>query len=326
MKDVDVLIPTLRRPDQLSRALRSVFAQTGAAELICSVVVVDNSPEASAVETVEALRPACPVPLALVHEPRPGVANARNAGLGASSAPLVAFIDDDEEAPPDWLAELRKTHLKLGSAVTFGPVKGVAPDAPPEHRAYLDRFFSRLDDWETGLIPIYYGCGNSMMTRALALTGSEPFDLTSNFTGGEDDRLFSKLRQAGLTFGWAADAWVWEYAPAHRANLGYALKRAFCYGQSPSSDCMRRGDWIGVVRNMAIGMGQMSVYGVVTLAMAATGRRAAAVTFLDRTVRGLGKVCWPVRIKLYGLTDTASPISSGERAAAAPRLAARLQA
>jgi succinoglycan biosynthesis protein ExoM len=322
MTDVDVLIPTLRRPDQLTRALRSVFRQTGAAELIRSIVVVDNSPEGSAADAVEALRPAAPVPLVLVHEPRAGIANARNAGLAVSAAPLVAFIDDDEEAPPGWLAVLRKTHLQLGSAVTFGPVKGVAPDAPPEHRAYLDRFFSRLDEWETGLIPIYYGCGNSMMTRALALAAPGPFDLTANFTGGEDDRLFSKLRQSGLTFGWAGDAWVWEYAPAHRANLGYALKRAFCYGQSPSSDCMRRGDWAGVARNMAIGMGQAGVYGAVTLAMALIGRKAEAVTFLDKTVRGLGKVCWPLRIKLYGLTGPASPASSGVTEAATPRLAA----
>ena len=131
MSDIDVLIPTLRRPDNLARALRSIFAQQGAAELIARVVVVDNAPEGSAALTVDALRPACPVPLCYVHEPRPGVATARNAGLAACSAPLVAFLDDDEEAPPSWLAGLRAAHLVLGSAVTFGPVRGVAAGAHP---------------------------------------------------------------------------------------------------------------------------------------------------------------------------------------------------
>ena len=224
MNDVDVLIPTLRRPDRLSRALHSVFTQDRAAELIAAIVVVDNSPEGSAAELVEALRPASPAALVYVHEPRPGVATARNAGLLASASPLVAFLDDDEEAPPQWLGELHAAHLKLGSAVTFGPVRGIALDARPEFRAYLDRFFSRLGGAQTELIATFYGCGNSMMTRAVAFVGPEPFDTRSDLTGGEDDRLFNRLRNGGERFGWAADAWVYEYAPPHRAHVRYALR------------------------------------------------------------------------------------------------------
>jgi succinoglycan biosynthesis protein ExoM len=314
MKDIDVLIPTLRRPDHLTRALRSVFAQTGARELIASVVVVDNSPEASAAAVVNALRPASPVPLTYVHEPRPGVATARNAGLAASAAPLVAFLDDDEEAPPHWLAELRPAHLGLGSAVTFGPVRGVAPDARPEFRAYLDRFFSRMSGSETAIIPIASGCGNSMMTRALALAGPEPFDARSDLTGGEDDRLFSVVREAGLTFGWAAKAWVYEYAPPHRAHVRYALKRAFCYGQSPSQTSLRERNWPGLARNMAIGAGQAGIYGLAALVLAAFGRRSAAVELLDRAVRGAGKVCWPLEVRLYGLAAAPTPPAATQAA------------
>lgn len=307
MRDVDVLIPTLRRPDQLTRALRSVLAQGCAAERIAMVVVVDNSPEGGAERVVDTLRLASPVSLTYVHEPRPGVATARNAGLAASASPLVAFLDDDEEAPPGWLEGLRASHLQLGAAVTFGPVKGVAPDAPAQLRPYLDRFFSREGPDETGYSPIVYGCGNSIMTRAAALAGPEPFDTRSDLTGGEDDRLFSELRAQGLRFGWAADAWVYEYAPSHRARLGYALKRAFCYGQSPSQTSLREGNWPALARNMAIGAAQAAVYGLTSLALAAVGRRATAVEFLDRAVRGAGKVCWPLKIELYGLASTPLP-------------------
>lgn len=316
MRDVDVLIPTLRRPDHLTRALRSVFDQTGGSDLIASIVVVDNSPEGSAADVVSALRPASPVTLTYVHEPRPGVATARNAGLAAGSAPLVAFLDDDEEAPPHWLAELRRAHGALGSAVTFGPVKGLAITAEPEFRAYLDRFFSRERDGGTAIIPIAYGCGNSIMTRRLALVGPEPFDSRSDLTGGEDDRLFSVLREAGLSFGWAAEAWVYEYAPPHRARVRYALKRAFCYGQSPSQTSLRERNWPRLALNMAIGAGQATVYGSTALACAAAGRRETAVRLLDRAVRGAGKVCWPLRIRLYGLAAT--PGTSAGAPAASP--------
>ena len=313
MSDVDVLIPTLRRPDNLARALRSVFAQDRAAELIARIVVVDNSPEASAAQVVEALRPACPTPLSYVHEPTPGVATARNAGLAASASPLVAFLDDDEEAPPAWLGELRAAHLALGSAVTFGPVRGVAAGAHPSVRPYLDRFFSREGGATTELIEEQFGCGNSMMTRAAALAGPEPFDARADLTGGEDDRLFAKLRGQGARFGWAADAWVYEHAPRHRAHVGYALKRAFCYGQSPSQTCLRGRAWGRLALTMAIGLGQAVVYGAAAATLLVVGRRASAASYADRAVRGLGKVLWPIKIRLYGLA--ASPAAAISRGA-----------
>ena len=118
---VAVVIPTLRRRASLTRALISLFQQNRAAELIAEIIVVDNAPEGSAREAVEGLRPASPAPLIYVHEPRPGVATARNAGVGAvSRSDYVAFLDDDEEAPPGWLAALTRTHLALGADVTFG--------------------------------------------------------------------------------------------------------------------------------------------------------------------------------------------------------------
>ena len=55
--DVAVVIPTMRRLESLTRALRSVFAQKDVAGRLREIVVVDNDPEASSRETVEALRP-----------------------------------------------------------------------------------------------------------------------------------------------------------------------------------------------------------------------------------------------------------------------------
>jgi succinoglycan biosynthesis protein ExoM len=306
MRDIDVLIPTLRRPVHLERALRSVFLQDRASELIASVVVVDNSPEASARTLVDVLRPACPVDLVYVHEPRPGVATARNAGLKASAAAYVAFLDDDEEAPSPWLAQLREAHVALGASVTFGPVRGIAQDARPAFRDYLDRFFSREGGARTELIDEPYGCGNSIMTRAEALPGPAPFDARSDLTGGEDDRLFARIRAEGGAFGWAADAFVYEYAPPHRARLRYALKRAFCYGQSPSQTCIRARDWLGLARSMVIGAGQAGVYGLIAMILLIIGRASHAVGFIDRAARGVGKVFWPLRVELYGLAAAAS--------------------
>ena len=299
---IDVLIPTLRRPEGLTRALSSLFAQTRARELIASIVVVDNSPEASARTTVEALRDASPVPLAFVHEPHPGVATARNTGLAASTAPLVAFLDDDEEAPPGWLAALHAVHLDLHTAVTFGPVRGLAPDASPRQRAYMDRFFSRFGPEATGPIPDPYGCGNSLMTRATALAGATPFDTAADAAGGEDDRLFARLSAEGVRYGWAAEAWVYEYAPAHRARLAYTLKRAFGYGQSPSQIAARAHHPLGVLKWMGVGAAQSLIYAPLAAGLLLL-RHPKGAEFADRAARGLGKVFWRVGLQFYGQAE-----------------------
>ena len=47
MSDVAVIVPTLRRPESLERALRSLFSQTGVADRLREIVVIDNDPQAS---------------------------------------------------------------------------------------------------------------------------------------------------------------------------------------------------------------------------------------------------------------------------------------
>ncbi len=299
---IDVLVPTLRRPDSLARALRSLFAQDRAQELIASIVVIDNSPEASVRELVEGLRPTCPVRLTYVHEPHPGVATARNAGLRASEAPLVAFLDDDEEAPTSWLATLHATHRELGTTVTFGPVKGLAPDARPRERAYMERFFSRLGPAASGPIDHPFGCGNAMMTRAEALDGPTPFDAGADSSGGEDDRLFARLSARGARYGWAAEAWVREYAPAHRATLDYTLKRAFGYGQSPSQIAARARKPLGVAFWMGVGAAQAVVFAPIAAALLLSGHQRGA-DFADRAARGLGKLLWKKQLDFYGQAE-----------------------
>jgi glycosyltransferase involved in cell wall biosynthesis len=141
-------MPTLRRPESLARAVRSVFGQTGAPGM--ELVVVDNSPEGSARAGVEALRQEAPFPLVFVHEPRPGVATARNSGLASASGALIAFLDDDEEAPPEWLAELVAVHLEHAADVTFGAIQGAVPEQAGWAAPYLQKLFSRVGPADLG--------------------------------------------------------------------------------------------------------------------------------------------------------------------------------
>lgn len=299
MKPVAVVVPTQRRPGPLALCLASLLDQNRAGALIHEIVVVDNAPEGSARPVVERLAKGAMVPIRYVHEPSPGVATARNAGVRGLKAPYVAFLDDDETAPADWLSRLHAAHAAYGAAVTFGPVRTALPD--PQHWAsrYLERFFAREGPAQSGPTEQVWGCGNSMMTRAVALAGPAPFDVAADQIGGEDDYLFRRLRAEGHGFAWAADAFVFEHPPAERAALAYTLRRAFSYGQTPAKFSADAGDWAGVAKWMAVGAGQTLVFGLAALAMTVL-RRAERADMADRAARGLGKLVWAVTPKFYG--------------------------
>jgi succinoglycan biosynthesis protein ExoM len=298
---VSIVVPTLGRPQSLERALRSLLAQQGFERLVREIVVVDNAPDASARQVVHAVAAAATRPVLYVHEPHPGVATARNTGLSVAVGELIAFLDDDEEAPPHWLNALLDAHRRFGADVTFGAIRGCVPEGTGWARAYLERLFSRFGPADSGLTELYWGCGNSLMTRSSALAGPAPFDPARDQTGGEDDTLFRRLREQGRRFAWSREAWVWEHAPAERATLRYALRRAFAYGQSPCQGAAERGDFLALLFWMGVGAGQTVVYGASAAALWLL-RRPARAELYDRTARGLGKLFWMDRFvpRFYG--------------------------
>ncbi len=301
---VSIVIPTQRRPGGLAAAMASALAQAGVDPATVELVVADNDQVPSAREAVEAAAKAAPFPVAYVHEPAAGVANVRNTALTVARGGLIAFLDDDQEAPEGWLAALLAVQAATSADVVFGPVHARAPETVTEHRAYFERFFSRLDDSAEGLIDHFYGCGNSLILRA-ALPAHRPFAVERNQIGGEDDLLFGNLQAGGARFAWAPGAWVWEDPGPARLTLCYTLARAFGYGQGPTEHCWSATprDLPGVVKWMLVGLAQTAVFGPLALAKWAMRRpdRAAA---LDRAARGLGKTFWwgPFRLNFYGRT------------------------
>ena len=295
---VSVVIPTFRRPESLDRALRSLLAMRGV-PAGTEVVVVDNDAGASAARTVALAAKSASLPIRYVHEPAAGVANARNAGVRAAEGELIAFLDDDETASPDWLAHLLDTQARFAADAVFGPVVAAIPgDAP--HRNYLQRFFSRTGPEASGIIDGYYGCGASLVRRGALPDPAEPFSAARNLIGGEDDLLFGAMKRRGARFAWAAEAWVHEHPAPQRLTLTYALKRAFAFGQGPSSDAWAAGpkSWPMAPVWMAWGAVQAVGYGLLAALRAADDRAEA----LDRAARGLGKLLWfpPFKIAFYG--------------------------
>lgn len=291
---VSVLIPTFRRPDSFLRAARSVLAQVGVREF--ELVAVDNSPEGSAIDAFRSLEAEAAIPFRWAHEPRPGVAHARNAALALAQGKLVAWLDDDEEAAPHWLASLIALRQQTGAQAVFGPVRAQAP-LGAHNAAFFEAIYARIGPSASGVTARAYGIGNSLQPRAMF--DDLPFDPRSNERGGEDDALFASWSEAGASFAWAADAVVIEHLGVERVRLAHGLKRAFAYGQGPSELAWAARDYARLARHMLTGAAQAAVYGAAS-AIIATGSTARALSLLDRAARGAGKVFWFFEQRFYG--------------------------
>ena len=65
---------------------------------------------------------------------------------------MIAFLDDDEEAPSGWLAALVGAQRLYDADVVFGPVHARADWDRVGNRVYFERFFSRLGPEASGPI------------------------------------------------------------------------------------------------------------------------------------------------------------------------------
>ena len=96
-----VVIATLRRPDQLERALGSLISSSPAPS---EVVVVDGDDLPSAESVVQRLSQSA-LPIRYVRAER-GLPHQRNVGLQIATGDVVVFMDDDATVPSDAFSRL----------------------------------------------------------------------------------------------------------------------------------------------------------------------------------------------------------------------------
>ena len=122
---------TYNRGALLADAIRSVLAQTAPDTPVFELLVVDNnsSDDTRAIVQREA---AADRRVRYLFEPQQGLSHARNAGINATSAPIIAFTDDDVRAGSDWVAALFRAFLEFPDAsIVGGRVLPMWPSPPP---------------------------------------------------------------------------------------------------------------------------------------------------------------------------------------------------
>ena len=110
LPSVCVVICTRDRPNQLRRTLVSLQVQKQSPE---EILVVDNAPSD---EQTKALVTQEFSGVRYVRESLQGLNFARNRGLAETSQDIVAFIDDDAVAEPDWVEYIQKMFFSVPSS------------------------------------------------------------------------------------------------------------------------------------------------------------------------------------------------------------------
>ena len=266
---VDVCLCTFQRAS-ITTALQSVAVQVGLAELKVRVIVADNDVHTEAKAGIEAAAQALGLNLTYVHAPARNISIARNACLDAVDAPMAAFLDDDEMARPDWLANLIQAMEETGAGVVFGDVQAVYPPQAPAWLAKADLHSIRPVVLAGGVIKTGYT--SNCLIRMSALQGRR-FDLDLGRSGGEDTVFFSQLFDAGVKLGHAPLAVVDEPTALSRTSLTWLSKRSFRSGQTHGRMLLERGQGRLSSLILAAAKAVACLAGVVVLAGSPAGWR-----------------------------------------------------
>lgn len=228
-----VCIPSFRRPQHLRLTLESLAAQR--TDRRFAVVIVENDAAGcGSVPVATDFLQAGRFPGLCVIEPRQGNCHAINTAFETAlqrfpDAAHFLMIDDDEIASRDWLELMVRTAEATGADLVGGPVH---PNFDDDSKRGLSRHpaFRPAYDY-SGAVPVIYGSGNCLITRAVfARLGDPAFDLRFNFLGGGDTDFFSRCRQAGLRFHWAAEAVITETVPRSRTHPAWLAMRGLRIG------------------------------------------------------------------------------------------------
>ena len=192
------------------------------------MIVVDNDPEASAATVVETLGSPG---LTYVHEPRPGIAAARNSALAAAvDLDTLVFIDDDETPVSDWLATMVAAHDRFGGAAVVGPVLRVH-EVRPADWVLAARIFERRR-MPTGTPRDAAGTGNLLLDLHHVRRHSLSFDDRLGLAGGSDHLFTRQIRRTGGLIHWCDEAVVEEFVPADRLTGRWTLRRGYRSGNT----------------------------------------------------------------------------------------------
>ena len=205
-----VIIVTADRPHEVRRCLAAFFHQL---PTDCDALVVDASRDAATEKVVGEFPGA-----RYLRSPVRNRCVQRNLGIQASEKAVVAYMDDDCIAQPDWLGELLRGYTapdltSVVGAIREADLQEFAPDQAPIVTAFGP--IQPITNWRCSApCEVLNGQGGNMSFRRAALLVIGGFD--ANYlvsSNGEEPDVFIRLRRNGGRI-WYTPASVVQHCPA----------------------------------------------------------------------------------------------------------------
>ena len=241
---LSVVVPTRDRAGYLEVALASL-ARQDADDRTEVLAVDDGSTDATPQVAERAGARYLRQPLAA------GPNAARNAGIRAARAQLVALIDDDVYVPPHWLGALLEGAARYPDVDVFGgPIRarleGRAPRGCGRERPPITTLDLGPDDRETALV---WSANMALRPRAMERAG--PFN-ESLPPGGDEEEWLARLRAAGGRVMYLAAAGLEHRRAEGDAGLRPLMRGAYLRGRNTRAYERRRGDPPSLPRELRV--------------------------------------------------------------------------
>ncbi|MEA5537159.1 glycosyltransferase family 2 protein [Crocosphaera sp. XPORK-15E] len=243
MYDIAAIICTHNRDRYLGDAIDSLLAQEGTNY---EILVVDNGSTDTTKQVVES-RLSHPR-LKYVYEPILGLSVARNTGAKETTAPILAYLDDDAIASPQWLRVLVDAYQNQEKlAIAGGKVTLIWPEEISPPQWISEDLAGGLGAYDLGdkMVSITNpqltprGLNYSLRRSFLEKIGG--FDVNLGRVGKKllsNEELF--VTELALTQGWEVaylpDALVAHNVSPERLKPGWFLRRSWWQGVS---ECYR---------------------------------------------------------------------------------------
>ena len=264
------------RWDELRAAIESVRLQSHTP--LETIVVVDHDSE-----VLGRARAELPDVVVAPNMESQGLSGARNTGLGLARGDVVAFLDDDAVAAPDWLRLLAQEYddervLGVGGSIVpvwevrpgwfpaeFGWVVGCTYRGLPSERAAVRNLIGASMSFRRELFAELGGFRSGIGRVGTRPVGCEETDFCLRAGRAHPDGVFV----------YQPLALVHHRVPARRARWGYFLAR--CYGEGLSKALVVRA--AGVRRGLAAERS----YTARALTSGFSSALVASLTFRDRS-------------------------------------------
>lgn len=235
---VSVVICAYNAESRLPEVMDALAQQVVPPHLSWEILVVDNNSKDRTSEVARSYtdRIGDGSIVHVVMEPQQGLIYARRRGWSEARGSIISYLDDDNVAAPDWVAQVWEFFEKHPRAGLVGPkIYPLTDYEPPPYFQYICQILALRDIGDETLDTTHTvhgpppGAGMSTRRELLGpILDSESFGLTGRkgeeLTSGEDSMIAIAIRHAGWEWWYEPKMVIWHRLPWGRMEVPYLMR------------------------------------------------------------------------------------------------------